>query len=56
MNRNETGKLQVTPERNFLKEVLFALFQSLFGRSNCDVFLENDGKIHERGYVKELFS
>ena len=30
-------------------------FQSLFGRIKRDVFLENEGKIHEGGYVTELF-
>ena len=39
----------------FLKEIVLALFQRFFGRSNCGVFLENKGKIHEGGCVKELF-
>ena len=34
----------------FLKEILLAHFQSLFGKSNRDVFLENEGKIY---YMKE---
>ena len=54
-NFNWTGKLQVT-RLYFLKEILLAHFQRFFGRSNRDVFLENEGKIHEGGCVKELFS
>ena len=30
--------------------------QTLFGRSNRDAFLENEGKIHERRCVKQLFT
>ena len=37
-------------------EIVLAHFQRLFGRSNRDAFLENEGKIHEGGYVKEFFS
>ena len=48
MNRNWTGKLQVTLLFYFLKEILFAHFQSLLGRSNPGSFLENEGK-----YIKE---
>ena len=47
--------LQVT-RSYFLKEILLAHFQRLFERSNRDVFLENEGQIHEGGCVKELFS
>ena len=54
-NLNWTGKLQVT-HLYFLKEIVFAQFQRLFGRSNRDVFLQNEGKIHEGGCVKEFFS
>ena len=53
MNRNKTGKSQVTLLYFLLifpKEILLAHFQSLFGRSNRDVFLENEGKIY---YMKE---
>ena len=57
MNRNKTGKSQVTLLYSwkkymfiFLKEILLAHFQSLFGKSNRDVFLENEGKIY---YMKE---
>ena len=53
-NCNCTGKLRVT-RLYFLKEIVLAHFQRLFGRSNRDVFLENEGKIHEGGCVKELF-
>ena len=49
------GKLQVT-RLYFLKEIVLANFQRLFRRSDRDVFLENEGKIHEGGCVKELFS
>ena len=58
MNRNWTGKLQVTLHfcLYFLKEILLAHFQSLFGRSNRDAFLENEGKIHEGGHIKEFLS
>ena len=62
MNYNRTSKLQATLrfayisyDYDFLKEILLAQFQSLFGRSNCDGFLENEGKIHEGWYVKEIF-
>ena len=44
--------LLIFPETNFV----VAHFQGLFGRSDCDAFLENEGKIHEEGYVKEIFS
>ena len=33
---------------------MLAHFQRLFGRSNPDVFLENEGKVYEGGCVKEL--
>ena len=58
MNRNWTGKLQVTLLFAYIswKKILFAHFQSPFGRSNRDAFLENEGKIPEGGYVKEFFS
>ena len=51
MNRDWTGKLQVillSAERNCTR--------TLFGGSNRDAFWENEGKIHEREYVKEFFS
>ena len=54
-NCDWTGKLQVI-RLYFLKEILLAHFQRLFGRSNHDVFLEHEGKIHEERCVKELFS
>ena len=50
MNRDWTGKSQVillSAERNCAC--------TLFGRSNRDVFWENEGKIDEREYVKEIF-
>ena len=53
MNRSKTGKSQVTLLYfllTFLKDILLAHFQSLFGKSNSDVFLENEGKIY---YMKE---
>ena len=53
MNRSKTGKSQVTLLYFlliFLKDILLAHFQSLFGKSNSDVFLENEGKIY---YMKE---
>ena len=53
MNRNKTGKSQVTLLHLlliFLEGILLAHFQSLFGRSNRNVFLENEGKIY---YMKE---
>ena len=34
---------------------MLAYFQSLFGKSNRGAFLENEGKIHEGGYVEEFF-
>ena len=49
MTRNTTFCLY------FLKEILLAHFQSFFGRSNRDAFLENEAKIHEGEYVKEFF-
>ena len=54
-NCNWTGKLQVT-RLYFLKEIVLAHFQRLFGRRNHDVSLENEAKIHEGGCVKEFFS
>ena len=39
----------------FLKEIVLAHLQSLFGRSNRDAFLENEGKILEEGCLKEFF-
>ena len=56
MNRNKTGKSQVTLLYFlliFLKEILLTHFQNHFGRSNCDVLLENEGKIY---YMKEDMS
>ena len=53
MNRSKTSKSQVTLLYHlliFLEEILLAHFQSLFGRSNRNVFLENVGKIY---YMKE---
>ena len=35
---------------------MLAHFQRLFGRNNRDVLLENEGKTHEGGCVKELIS
>ena len=48
----EQAKLQIT----LLKEIVLAHFKRHFGRSSCDVFWENEGKIHEGGFVKEFFS
>ena len=47
MNRNKASKSQTLLYflLTFLKEILLH-FQSLFGRSNRDVFLENEGKIY----------
>ena len=68
MNRNGAGKLKHLPIFYILLYILYFLlifpetnfvaahFQGLFGRSDCDAFLENEGKIHEEGYVKEIFS
>ena len=39
----------------FLKEIVLAHFQNLFGRSNRDAFWENEDKIHKGGCVKEIF-
>ena len=39
----------------FLKEIVLKQFQSLFRRSNRDVFWENEGKMHKRLCVKEVF-
>ena len=39
----------------FLKESMLAHFQSLSGRSNCDAFRENEGKIHEGACVKKSY-
>ena len=53
MNHNKKGKSQVTRLYFlliFLKEILLEHFQSLFGKSNRDFFLENEGKIY---YMKE---
>ena len=44
-NCNWTGKLQAT-RLYFLKEIVLTHFQRLFGRSNRDVFLENEGKVY----------
>ena len=57
MNRNWTGKLQVTLHfcLYFLKEILLAHFQSLFGRSNRDAFLENEGKNMKEDMWKSFF-
>ena len=55
MNRSCSGKLQVSLlsacSLNCLKEIVLPHFQSLFGRSSRNEFWENEGKIHERGYV-----
>ena len=40
-----TGKLQVT-RLYFLKEIVLAHFERLFGRSNGDVFLKNESKVY----------
>ena len=45
------GKLQVT-RLYFLKEIVRAHFQRLFGRSNHDVFLKTEDKIHEGRCLK----
>ena len=53
MNHNKKGKSQVTLLYFlliFLKEILLEHFQSLFGKSNRDFFLENEGKLY---YMKE---
>ena len=34
---------------------MLAHFQGLFGRSNRDVFLENEGKVYEGGCVRKSF-
>ena len=39
----------IFPERNFV----YTLSKPL--RKNRDAFLENEGKIHEGGYVEEVF-
>ena len=39
----------------YLKEIVFAHFEILFGRSNRDAFGENEENIHEGGCVKEFF-
>ena len=36
--------------------MVLAHFQRLFGRRDPDVFLENEGKIHEGGCVEEFLS
>ena len=50
------GKLQVTLLSAFQKEIVLSNFQSLFGRGKCDVFWENERKMHEGGCLKEFFS
>ena len=40
---------------HFLQEILLSQFQSLFGRSNRDALLENEGKIYEGRYGKGFF-
>ena len=57
MNRNWPDKLEVTLLSAYIsrKKILFSHFQSLFERSNLDVLLENEGKIHEGGSVEELY-
>ena len=50
---SKTGKSQVTLLYFlliFLKDILLAHFQSLFGKSNRDLSLENEVKIY---YIKE---
>ena len=50
MNCAWTGKLQVillSAKRNYTR--------TLFGRSNSNAFWENEGKMHERECVKEIF-
>ena len=44
-----------TERKSNATEILVAQFQSLFGRSNRDAFLDNEGKIHEGRYVKRFF-
>ena len=55
MNRNWTVKLQVTLLFYFLKEIIFAHFQSLLGRSNRSSFLENEGKYIKKDMWKSFF-
>ena len=56
MNRNWTGKLQINNFHSyFQREIVLSHFEVLFGRSNLDVFWENEGKIHDGGCLKELF-
>ena len=40
---------------HFQKEIALAHFQSIFGRSNLDVFWENQRKMHEGECGKEFF-
>ena len=54
LNRSITSN--TTFRLYFLKETVVAHFQNLFGRSGHDAFWENKDKIHEGGYVKEIFS
>ena len=39
-----------------LKEIVLAHFQSLFGRSNHDAFLENEGKTHEQHILENSWN
>ena len=57
MNCNWTGKLQVTLLSAHIsrKKLCSETSQSLFGRSNCDVFWENEGNMHVGGCVIEVF-
>ena len=56
MNCNWTGKLQVTLLSAHIsrKKLCSETSQSLFGRSNCDVFWENEGNMHVGGCVIEV--
>ena len=51
MNCDWTDQLQV-----ILLSVESNCTRTLFGGSNRDAFGENEGKIHERECVKEIFS
>ena len=58
MNHNKTGKSQVTLLcflLVFLKVILLEHFQSLFGKSNRDVFFENEGKVYYKSSRPEVF-
>ena len=56
MNRNSTGKLQVTLLSPYISRKKLCLHTFKDGRSNHDAFWETKGKIHEGGCMKEFFS